>query len=58
MEIHDEGKTEEQLKLVGSDLEILIRADVETQYYHVQEVIRVCTQEWVFKLNIATAKKQ
>lgn len=57
VEMHDVGKSETDLMVAGSDLEILIRADVETQYYHVQEVIRVCTQEWVFKLNIATAKK-
>ena len=54
---HEPDKSTDELKNKGSELEVLIRADIETQYYHVQEVIRLCTEKWVYKLNIATAKK-
>ncbi|MFC1587194.1 ExbD/TolR family protein [Planctomycetota bacterium] len=53
-----DGSLENARQKNGSDLVVLVRADVDTQYYHLQEVIRALSAKHVFKLDIAVRDRE
>jgi len=52
-----DGGIQKAMDQGGSRLSVLIRLDSQTQYYHMQEVIRVMSVKGVLKIEIAARKK-
>ena len=52
-----DGGVQQAMDNKGSKLTVLIRTDTQTQYYHLQEVIRLLSKNGVLKIELGAAKR-